>query len=102
MVHAVPRFRHFQLVAMWPANIIDPGSFIQPNRVDNQSIVVHPFANRISVPAGLQDLFRELSPVRPDVSPYLVILVNDLDLVFVVPNLYCSEVKKLKTRETDR
>src|SRR2546422_8335805 len=57
---------YHQFIAMRAARVIDPGPFIQPPRLNDKRIVVHPFSNGVAVPPRLQNLFRKLSPVRSE------------------------------------
>ena len=84
---------YLQFIAMRAAHVIDPGPFIQPGRLDHKRIVVYPFSNRVAVPPGLQNLLRKVSPVGLNIPKDLVILINDLRLIFVLPDLYGAQVK---------
>ena len=72
------RLLYRQLIAMRAAGVIDPGPFVQPGCLDDKRIVVYPFSNGVAVPSRLQNLFRKLSPIGPNVPPDLAILKNNL------------------------
>src|SRR5207247_10549343 len=89
---------YHQFIAMRAARVIDPGPFIQPPRLNDKRIVVHPFSNGVAVPPRLQNLFRKLSPVRPNIPPTLAILITKKYLIFVLQNLFPSQLKNFYTR----
>src|SRR5579863_9731878 len=101
MVHAMPSFGDLQFVAMGPAHVIDPGSFIQAYRFRNKRVVIRPLADGVAIPARLQDFFGEFPAVHPNIAPDLIILVDDGDLALGLEDLNSSQVEKLKARESD-
>src|SRR5437879_7062900 len=61
---------------MGTTNKIKPGSFIHPQGLDDQRVVIHPFADRISKPPGFW-IFGEFSTVGPDDPPYPVKFIQN-------------------------
>ena len=65
--------------AMWMASAIDPAAVIRSIRLHNEGIIVFPVSDRVSVPPGIwsalcTNILREVSPIRPDLTPYPVVL----------------------------
>src|SRR5437867_12174045 len=93
---------YHQFIAMRAARVIDPGPFVQPLRLDDKRVVVYPFSNGVAVPSRLENLFRKLSPVGPNIPPDLTVLINDLRLIFVLPDLYRAQIEQFDARKPDR
>src|SRR5262245_22478546 len=91
-----------QLIAMRAAGVIDPGPFVQPGCLGDKRVVVYPFSNGVAVPSRLQNLFRKLAAVRPNIPPDLAILKNDLHLIFVLPDLHRAQVEEFYARKSYR
>src|SRR5437773_6933073 len=94
------RLGNLQLIAVRPAHVIDPCSFVHASGVDDERIVVDPFPNGVAVPSRLH-LLRKWAPISPDVPPGLAVLINDLRLIFVLPKLNGAEIEELDPRKPD-
>src|SRR5712692_2041801 len=101
MVHPVKTLLHPQSVAVRTARVIDPASWIQPDRLDHESVVVHPFSDGVPVPPRLRVL-GELSPIRPDDAPVTIILIQVNHLVRSLNELEGPQFIKFHAREPDR
>src|SRR4029077_13868838 len=101
MVHPVKPFLHSQICAMRTASMIEPGSWIEPNRLHDEGVVIHPFANRVPVPTWLWVL-GQFSPIRPDHAPIAVPSIQEDHLVVGLHKLDGPQFEKLHAREPDR
>src|SRR5581483_12035355 len=95
VVHAVPCFRRFDLIADGPAGGIEPDAVFRhgADGLNNQGRIIHPFTYRIAVETLLAllvadldatvDHFGKLAAISPNDAPAIIVLVkhNDLDLV---------------------
>jgi len=74
MVDPVKRFLHLQSIAVRAAGMIEPASRIQPDGLDHERVVIHPFADGVAVPPRLRVL-GEFSPIRPDDAEVSKVLI---------------------------
>src|SRR3979490_1147795 len=74
MVHAVKSFLPAQIFAMRTARVIEPASWIQPDRLDHKRVVVHPFSDGVPIPARVR-ILGEFSSIRTDGAPITKILI---------------------------
>ena len=81
--------------------MIEPASWIHPDRLHHERVVVHPFANRVPVPPRVR-VFGEFSPIRPDGAPIAVPLIQVNHLVGGLHELDGPQFKKLHAREPHR
>src|SRR5215467_12064210 len=75
----VPLFNAHR-VAVRTAGIIKPGSFIKPCGLAYESIVIFPFADRVTPPPRLVDGLRKFTAISPDGPPLLVEQIQEDDI----------------------
>src|SRR5207302_6597576 len=81
MVHARIAFLHAHVHAMRMARRIEPGPLIHADAINDECVVPVPMAYRIAIPAGRRAIFGvdalgKLSPVRPDLAPDSLVLIE--------------------------
>src|ERR1700730_16740639 len=79
MVHTSVAFLHVHIDAMWMTGLIEPGSVVNANRIDNECVIPIPMAHRVSVipcswPVLAVHILGKFLPVRPDFTPYPLVL----------------------------
>src|ERR1700745_4322970 len=67
-------------VTMGPTRVIEPGSLIESGRLDDKRVVILPFTDGITPPAGLFNVLGEIAAVCPDGAPLLIEQVQDHDV----------------------
>ena len=104
----------FDLIADRPAGRVEPNSVFRhrPNGLGDERGVIRPFADRVAVkpllPHFLPDLhaavhqFGELSPVRPDDSPAVIILIENHDLDVILKDLRLPHLVMIHVRHPER
>jgi hypothetical protein len=98
-IRAVKPLLDAQVGAMRAAGSIEPGSLIGSDGRDNERVIVHPFAHRISVPPRF-GIFGEFPAVGPDHAPDLGELVQDDYVLGSLKDLSRPEFIKVFARKS--
>src|SRR5690242_6378792 len=75
-VHAMESLLHTQVGGVWTPRMVQPCSVVRAVGLDNKRVVIHPFANRVAVPARLR-IFGMLAHVCPYDAPDAIKLVKN-------------------------